>query len=68
MADQDCPHMKGCEMYSLLTLSGTLKAWQNRYCCADFESCARFKLSRENRRVPANLMPNGAYLRAAAKP
>ncbi|MDD9936405.1 MAG: hypothetical protein OXT09_22530 [Myxococcales bacterium] len=68
MADPDCPHIEGCEMYTLLKLSGTLKAWQSRYCCADYKECARFKLSADNRRVPINLMPNGAYLRSNDKP
>ena len=61
-----CSHINGCEMYSLLRLSGTLKAWQSRYCCADYNACARFRLSQEGRRVPPNLMPNGAFLRAEA--
>ncbi len=55
-------------MYTLFKLSGTLKAWQSRYCCADYKECARFKLSADNRRVPINLMPNGAYLRSNDKP
>jgi hypothetical protein len=53
-------------MYALLTLSGTLKTWQSRYCCADYEQCARFKLSKQGKRVPINLMPNGALLRTRA--
>lgn len=52
-------------MYTLLKLSGTLRTWQSRYCRADFEQCARFKLSREGKRVPINLMPNGKLLRTA---
>ena len=62
MSSQDCPHMATCEMYQLLTLSGTLKAWQSRYCCADYAACARYRLSLQDRLVPINLMPNGAYL------
>jgi hypothetical protein len=55
-------------MYKLLKLSGTLKAWQNRYCCADYKQCARYQMSAEGRRVPVNLMPNGAYLRTNSRP
>ena len=54
-----------CPMYSLLTLSGTLKAWQTRYCKADYAECARYKLSTEGKPVPLNLMPSGALLRSA---
>lgn len=55
-------------MYSLLKLAGTLKTWQLRYCQADFSECARYKLSCEGKRVPINLMPNGALLRRADEP
>jgi len=60
--------MVDCEMYKLLRLSGTLKAWQNRYCCADFEACARFRRSASGLRVPLNLMPNGGFLQLAEAP
>jgi len=65
MADRECPHVSTCPMYSLLTLSGTLKAWQTRYCKADYAECARYKLSIEGKPVPLNLMPSGALLRSA---
>ena len=61
----ECSHKSSCEMYKLLKLSGTLKTWQTRYCNADYRSCARFQGSEEGRSVPANLMPNGQYLRVA---
>lgn len=65
MTTKDCPHMSGCEMYSLLRLSGTVKAWQARYCQHEYSQCARHKLSAEGRSVPVNLMPSGALLKAA---
>ena len=55
-------------MYELLTLSGTLRTWQSRYCKADYEQCARHRLSVEGKPVPQNLMPNGALLRLAQMP
>ncbi len=55
MANNECPHIAGCEMYSLLKLSGTLKAWQARYCCADFSQCARYKLSLEGHVLPCEV-------------
>jgi hypothetical protein len=54
-------------MYSLLTLAGTLKVWQTRYCQADYRECARFKLSAEGKPVPVNLMPNGSLLRQGTR-
>jgi hypothetical protein len=65
--ERECPHVRGCEMYGLLKLSGTLKAWQSRYCRAEFAQCARYQASLAGRRVPANLMPNGALLRTEPK-
>lgn len=61
---RDCPNMKGCEMYPLFRLAGTLAAWKINYCSADFARCERYKLSLLGRPVPANLMPNGSLLRA----
>jgi len=58
-----CPHAKGCAMFDLLKMAGTLRTWQIRYCGGKFEECARFKTSALGRTVPANLMPNGQYLR-----
>jgi hypothetical protein len=60
--------MAACPMYSLLTLAGTLKAWQSRYCQATYTECARYQLSLAGKAVPNNLMPSGALLRRAGKP
>lgn len=65
MPPDDCSHIETCEMYKLLRLSGTLKAWQNRYCRSDYKACARYRLALEQKPVPINLMPSGAYLRTA---
>jgi hypothetical protein len=51
-------------MYPLLTLSGTLKTWQIRYCKGDFEACERYRRTSQGRRVPPELMPNGMLLKA----
>ena len=63
MAENDCPHISSCEMYSLLRLAGTLKTWQSRYCCADYGQCARYQRSSQGMPVPKNLMPNGSLLK-----
>jgi len=52
-------------MYELLTLSGTLKTWQTRYCNADYRACARFDAASAGRPVARNLMPNGQHLKLA---
>ncbi|MDH5675697.1 MAG: hypothetical protein OEZ06_26470 [Myxococcales bacterium] len=67
MTPQDCPHVDTCEMYSLLKLAGTLRAWKARYCCADYQRCARYQLNAEGKPVPVNLMPSGAYLKPAGQ-
>ena len=61
----ECGHKSTCEMYEILTLSGTLKTWQTRYCNADYKQCARYELSSLGRPVARNLMPNGQLLRLA---
>lgn len=61
--DPSCSHKATCEMYELLTLSGTLKTWQTRYCDAEYENCARFRLAATGRPVATNLMPNGQHLK-----
>lgn len=50
-------------MYPLLSLSGTLKTWQIRYCTADYEKCARYQRAARGLPVAPELMPNGALLR-----
>lgn len=61
--DPHCNHKATCEMYELLSLSGTLKTWQIRYCDAEYETCARYQKASLGRPVDRNLMPNGHYLR-----
>jgi len=59
----ECPHMRSCAMYPLLTLAGSLRTWQVRYCQGDFKSCERYRRTAQGREVPPNLMPNGMTLR-----
>ncbi len=58
-----CPHSSSCPMFSLLRAAGTLRAWQMRYCDADYHACARHQMSTSGREVPRNLLPNGQVLR-----
>lgn len=66
LVEGECTHIKSCEMYTLLRLAGTLRAWQNRYCRADYTQCERYKRSQQGREVPVNLMPNGEKLKTGA--
>ena len=58
-----CPHMDACPLYPLFKLQANLRLWQERYCTADYSTCARYKLSRECKSVPPNLLPNGTLLK-----
>lgn len=52
-------------MFSLFTLSGTLKIWQDNYCYGDNERCERYRRSSRGETVPKALMPNGKMLGVA---
>lgn len=62
MAQKKCPNMGGCTMFPLLSLAGTLKTWQIRYCSGEFETCERYKRSQRGLPVAPDLMPNGVTL------
>lgn len=62
MAQKKCPNMGGCTMFPLLSLAGTLKTWQVRYCSGDYETCERFKRTQRGLPVAPDLMPNGVTL------
>lgn len=57
-----CPNMESCQMFPLLSMSGTLKIWKARYCSADYESCERYKATEAGRPVAPDLLPNGVRL------
>lgn len=54
-------------MYALFRHAGTLSVWKMNYCTTAFDNCARFKLNRDARPVPDNLLPNGTLLRKESK-
>lgn len=54
--------MVDCPMYGLFSLKGTLEIWKVNYCRGPYETCARYKMSREGRTVPISLLPNGKHL------
>jgi hypothetical protein len=62
MAQEKCPNMSGCTMFPLLSLAGTLKTWQIRYCSGEFENCERYKRTLKGLPVAPDLMPNGVTL------
>lgn len=61
-AKAQCPNMAGCTMFPLLSMSGTLKTWQARYCSGEFTTCERYKLTQLGKPVAPDLMPNGVRL------
>lgn len=67
-ANGSCPHVNDCPMFSLFTLSGTLRIWQDNYCHDEFVRCERYVRSQRGEIVPKTLMPNGKSLTVAAKP
>jgi hypothetical protein len=60
--NKQCPNMSGCAMFPLLSLAGTLKTWQIRYCSGEYETCERFKRTQKGLPVAPDLMPNGVTL------
>ncbi len=62
MGNRQCPHMKSCAMYSVFTLAGTLRVWQDNYCTDAFERCERYAKAQRGEVVPKQLMPNGKML------
>ncbi len=55
-------------MYPLLTLAGTLRTWQVRYCKGEFSGCERYRRTQQGREVPANLMPSAAWCSGKPRP
>lgn len=54
-------------MYSLFTMAGTLRIWQDNYCNSDFDRCERYVRSQRGEAVPKELMPNGRTLTVPKK-
>ncbi|MBP9114277.1 MAG: hypothetical protein KBF88_15800 [Polyangiaceae bacterium] len=52
-------------MYTLFTEAGTLGAWKELFCKANYTRCARYKASELGHPVPINLLPNGDLLKKA---
>ncbi len=57
-----CPNMQSCTIFPLLSVSGTLKTWQDRYCSGAFDTCERYKKAEKGLSVAPDLMPNGVRL------
>lgn len=61
-AHKECPNVKTCPMFPLLSLAGSVKTWQTRYCSGNHMACERFQRNLQGRAVPPDLMPNGVRL------
>ena len=59
-----CPHKPTCELFPRLSLKPLMGVWIDNYCDANYERCARFQLSCEQKLVPITLLPNGKLLTA----
>ncbi|PHS17103.1 MAG: hypothetical protein COA86_10625 [Kangiella sp.] len=59
-----CSHMQGCELFVQFALNPALEIWKKHYCEAQYEGCARYKMSRKGSAVPLTLLPNGKQINA----
>lgn len=57
-----CSHIQSCELFVQFALNPALDIWKRHYCEGDFESCARFQMSKSGRQIPLTLLPNGATI------
>jgi hypothetical protein len=57
-----CPRVGACPLFAQFRMKSSLAVWQSYYCEGDFERCERFKLVRQARPVPLELLPNGRML------
>jgi hypothetical protein len=57
-----CPFIQNCQLYPLFRLRASMKTWQIRYCESEYTTCERFRLSKEGKPVPPELLPNGMSL------
>ncbi len=61
-----CPHAENCALYSQFSMDALLNYWKSSYCHAEYERCARFKLSSKGEKVPPTLLPSGKMMSALA--
>ncbi len=57
-----CPNTAGCPLFPLFRMKSSLSVWQISFCESQYETCARYKMSKDGIRVPPNLLPNGMRL------
>ena len=60
-----CTRIASCPLFPLFTIQASLAVWKMRYCEGDFSGCERYKLAREMKPIPTNLLPNGKMLAVA---
>lgn len=59
-----CPRVGACALFAQFRMKASLRVWQAYYCEGDHERCERFKLVKQARPVPKELLPNGRLLEA----
>jgi hypothetical protein len=62
VVDALCSHVPSCDLFPKFGIRSALRVWQTFYCEAEFEQCARYRLTAEGRPVPPTLLPNGKEL------
>jgi hypothetical protein len=61
-----CPHAENCALYSQFSMDALLNYWKSAYCHAEYERCARFKLSSKGEPVAPTLLPSGKLMSSVA--
>lgn len=62
MATGHCPNVTRCPLFPRFRLKASLRLWKTFYCEADYEGCARWRLSCQGSAVPPDLLPDGSRI------
>lgn len=54
-----CTHTVNCPLFAQFAMDPALQVWKSHYCDGDYNSCARYNLSKTGKAVPLSLLPNG---------
>lgn len=59
----DCPKLEKCEMFKKFNSDNTRKYFIQMYCKDNFKTCERKKKSDSGVEVPADLLPDGNFIK-----
>ncbi len=57
-----CFRVDKCPLFAQFKMKSSLRFWQTYYCEQGFDQCERYKLAKDSKPVPLNLLPNGRLL------